>query len=653
MSERGDGPTWYQPVLLRFRQSPPAVQTAILLTLVIMVATILKLFLPEPPGFSHEEASVALAAQRVERGHVPIYFRQGTETIEPAFVHVVAIVGNLAGWGVAGPRLAAALLGILAVAGTTLWYLRTLGPLWGTVGGLLVAVSFWQLAFSRQAVPAIAMAAVAGFGLYALHQATGKPITRGRFQVPSAWYGVAGLLFGIGFYTDVTMRAVIPVVVLIGAMLYLGRTGNRPAADRRGLLFGLAVMLLVIAPLASWFWQHPEAFFLGLYTPGNTRELMSGIWDTFSALLRQSTTGRPMLDPLLAALFIVGLAVALRLPVRATDAVALAWLGGFLIAAILIAPGDKGQLLVLTPVLYWFPLRAMQTVTRYRIHRAPGWVVPAVIGLSLAGSAIWSVGSYVQWASDIETYQALAGDIRDAVEALDDLPPDDRLVYFATGEQGRIVRYLAPERPRRDFDSSDTLPLPANGTAWLIVPASAGIPEILTAFISGETLAEAVRDPDGDIAVQVWLIDDRTRDQLPLAVPVIHFEGGPTLLGYEILAAPDSAGNPAAEIVQIYQVRPGGEDFRSLARLVSSEGDISGPDGPWIQPAPDGIDTTGEIILTWTTLLFPGEFTLIADLQTAIQTVEGEFLPHSRQASDEDDNPFAFLNTIGYIGPEQ
>lgn len=654
MSNDGGRPAWYQPVRNRFQQYPSAIQTAILLAFVILVAAALRFLLPAPPGFSHEEATVALAAQRIERGHIPIYFHQEGETVEPAFAQVVAVTSNVAGWGVEGPRLAATLLGILAVAGCTLWYLRTLGPLWGTIGGLLVAVSFWQLVFSRQAVPAIMMAAVAGFGLYALHQATGKPIVRGRFRMPSAWYGVAGLLFGLGFSADITMRAIVPVMLVIGGMLYLGRTGIRPAADRRGLLLGLVVMVLMAAPLASWFWQHPDVFRLGFKLPDSPRELLAGAWDTISALLRQGAADRPLLDPLLAAWFVIGLAVATRLPVRVTDAVALAWLVLFLIAVIMITPGDHSQLLVLTPVLYFFPLRAMQTVTRYRIRRLPGWTLPVIVGLSLTASAIWSISGYAQWTSDSETYRTMAGDVGDAVEALEQLPPDGHLVYFATGDHGRTVRFLAPERTRRDFHHPDILPLPAAGTAWLIVPASAGVPEILTVFISNETLAETIHDPDGNIAARVWLVDNRTRDRLPITVPTIRFEGGPTLVGYEILAAPDDAGNPAAEIVQVYQMSPGQNDVRSLARLFGAEGDISGPDGPWIQPAPDRIDTGDELLLTWTLLQFPGESRPIADLQTAIQNLDGEYLPHSRQDPESDnEEPWAYLNTIGYIGPEQ
>lgn len=653
MSAGASRHSWYQPVIDRFRPASPAVQTAVLLGLVMLCAIALQFLLPAAPGFSHDEASVAMAAQRVERGHVPIYFHQGTETIEPAFVHLVAITGRVAGWGIDGPRLAAALAGLLSVAGCTLWYLRTLGPLWGTIGGLLMATSFWHLVHSHQAAPQILMPAVAGFGLYALHQAITKPVSRGRFRTPSAWYGVAGLLFGIGFYIDVTMRAILPVVLVIGTMLYLGRSGNRPAADRRGLVMGLLVMLLVIAPLASWFWQNPDVFRLGINAPGNPQEFLRATWDTLSALLRQGTAERSLLTPILAAWFLIGLSVVMRRPLRRTDALALAWLGGFLLAAILITPGDHGQLLVLMPVMIWIPLRAMQTLTRHQMRGMPGWLLPAFVAASLAGSIIWSVAGYIQWTGDPATYKAFAGDIRDAVEALAELPPDDRLVYFATGEQGRIVRYLADERPRRDIQQPDILVLPATGTAWLVLPASAGIPDSLTSFIADETLASTIAGPDDDIAARIWLMDDRTRERLPFAVPPIRFENGPTLLGYEIMAAPDEAGNPAAEIVQVYQVEPGAEDIQSLARLVGIEGAVSGPDGPWVHPAPDRITTSPEIVLTWVTLPFPGEFTLIADLQTAIRDADGEFLVHSRQDPDETEDPFAYLNTIGYIGPEQ
>ena len=656
MQAHDERPAWYRS--LHSRRTSPRLRGALVLLAVIIVAAILRIpgLAGDPPGFRHEEAGVALAAQQIERGFFPIYFRDDTTAIEPAFVYAANLTGQLAGWGVDGPRLAAALLGIATAAGCALWFGRAMGTAWGLAGGLLVATSFWQIAFSRQAVPSITMAAVGVFGLWALWHATERRATQDRQTLPSGWYGLAGLLFGIGIYTDVAMRAVIPVALGIGIFFLLKRGYLYPAADWRGLLLGGVVMLLVAAPLISYFWQEPAVFRQGINNLGYGGSLVTNTRATFDALLwsgsdvpAHTRSGRAVLDPVLAIWGVIGLLVAFRNPLHRLHAVALIWLAGFLLTAIIIAPGRHDQMLALTPVLFLLPLlgmRAVLNLARPRGALARG-IALGVIILSLAGSASWSMMSYVNWTTSGDTYRAFAGDVRDALEAL---PDDNMTVYVATGDNGRIVRYLAPERPRRDFDNPRMLPLPDAGPAYIVVPLSSRMPGSLTAWLEAGPLVASGTGPERGPAFEIRLVDDRIREALPYAVPGVFFENGPVLVGYDITATP-IAETPEVEVLLVYRVPRNSAPFTALARLIDLATEAQTVESTTISPARDATTPHNEIILTNIVLPFPETPDNVADLHTAIQTEDGTFLVPVGPNVIVYDDVWALLNAIGYLGP--
>ncbi|HEX2283030.1 MAG TPA: glycosyltransferase family 39 protein [Thermomicrobiales bacterium] len=653
--------TWHVKTIERARRlwgsRSQGARTTLMLLPVVVVAALLRLpgLLPGPPGLGHKEATVALASQQIERGLFPIYFRDGNETLEPAFVYLVNLTGQLAGWGITGPRLAAALVGIVAAIGCALWYRQTLGPGWGLAGGLIVATSFWQVAFSQQAVPAIAMAAAGAFGLWALYRAMDPERTQ-RPPLPSGWFGLAGLAFGIGIYTDVTMRAVVPVVILIGVFLLLRNGPRNRTADRRGLLLGFIVMLLVAAPLASWFWQHPDSFRLGFENLNDGEDIVERITSTLDTLVwsgdgnpAHTMPGRAVLEPILALWGILGVGVALRRPLDPVHAGALVWLAGFLVSIVVIAPGNQAQMLALTPVIFFFPLLGMRAIVRAARGRT---IAVALVALSVTVSAAWSIYDYAwNWTDDPDTYQAFSGDVYDAVQAVNRLPNDTLPIYFSTGEHGRIVRYLSPDRLRRDFENPNVLPLPAEEAAYVVAPDSADLHASLTTYLSEEALVAAGTGPDGDPAYRMWFVDSRTRDRLPYAAPVIHFDGGPDLLGFEVSPLLDS-DEPAINVVLVYRVATGAERFQSLARLVRLADAPNPGSGPMVQPAPDHLLDGGEIILSRIPLSFPDIPDMIANLHTAVQTPDGEYLIPYGPSVIVVDEYFALLNAIGYIGPE-
>lgn len=511
-----------------------------------------------PPGFREEEATNALFAQLITGERSPIFFTGRSDAQEPLFVYLVSATGRLADWGIDGPRLAAALLGTLAAVACALWYRRALGPWWGLAGGLLVATSFWQLVYSRQAIAPIAMAACAALGLWCLSEVLAGPRPYRLRQL--GWFAAAGIAFGAGFYADLAFRFTLPALLVIAAYLVAATPRRERRTDWQGPAIMVMATALAIAPLASWYLDNPEAFRRGFELAGGFRSEPGQILREYAAGLGAfvwtgpgdptvSQPGRALLDPLVAAWAVAGLVVALGRLRQPNVVVALLWLASAALPLAFLQDAGSGALLAATPVVFFFPLLAARSSLEWLASR--GWprVGPAVAGLAvltLAASAGWSLVRYVEWAESDETWWAFRGDVRAALDAAGRLPDPGRPVYYSVAGAARVTAYLAPERPARLISQPDTLVLPIDARAWLVVPASTGDGSTLTSYLPPESLVQTGQGPGGEAAYRVWLVDPRSPERLPWVAPAVAFENGFELAGYAVQPAVD--GPPAGVV---------------------------------------------------------------------------------------------------------
>src|SRR5699024_4858490 len=114
---------------------------------------------------------------------------------------------------------------------------------------------------------------------------------------------------------------------------------------------------------------------------------------------------------------LAGLAVALRHPLQPVPGVALLWFAIFILPAALSSPGHPVRLLAATPAVFLFPLLAMRAAANWAARRGQVTLAAAgaVIALSIAGSALWSLNDYFRvWAPSQAAYVAFQGDVRDS-----------------------------------------------------------------------------------------------------------------------------------------------------------------------------------------------------------------------------------------------
>jgi hypothetical protein len=138
-------------------------------------------------------------------------------------------------------RLPSAAFGILTVAGLYLLGAELFGQEAGLLAAFFLATSFWHLNFSRIGLRAISAPCFLAWSLYLLCVG----MRRGRTWPVS----VAGLVYGLGFYTYIAYRA---TPLLLAFVLWRARPRVR-------WIFS-AVAVATVLPLAVYFIGHPAEF---------------------------------------------------------------------------------------------------------------------------------------------------------------------------------------------------------------------------------------------------------------------------------------------------------------------------------------------------------------------------------------------------------
>lgn len=616
------------------------------------------------PGFHTEEATQGLYARQIGEDLYPMFFGGEIEAGEPAFPYLLKGMTILAGEGVLQARIVTAFLGSLVVMFCTLWLYRAFGSWWwGVAAAALAATSFWQLIYSGQALPGIAAALTASAGLWCLRQAMQHGALRGRKV--SSWCVAAGFAFGLSIYTHVS-GLIVPVLVLV-SIVPLGWTFQRrdPHFEGTGLGIVVGVMLLTMAPLASFYIDNPAILQRDLDLAGGLpAQLTEGRSETAVLLERLfwngasdaavNLPGRPIVDPILAVWGLVGLVAALARPVRPVHSIAILWLVLPIVPIALLDPNDSSLLLALTPAFIALPLIGMRAVyelaNNTRQSLAP--VVVGLIVLSIAASGAWSLIDYFgRWADDRETYVALRGDLRDALNAAENLPDDGNPLYIMAGDDERVVRYLAPERTHSVIETSQVVPIPQRSSAYLIAPSSSGPDDLLVSFLN-----EPIQESNGaDVGKRysIWFLDVRTRDNLPRSLPVVTFTNGWRLDGHTEQIVDDAhAGGPRLGVVTVWRVPLDADPHNVEIRLEPAAGGPARSSRQLVQPWKNNPLGEGEVALVALEVEFPASNGAVADLQVALHDLSNTGVPPSAPEAMIVDRIYALLNRLSLASDE-
>jgi hypothetical protein len=345
-----------------------------------------------PDPFDVDEGYTGVDALRVLAGHPALYFAANNGA-EPLYVYLAALSTALLGPSAFALRLPAALAGVASVLATYL-----LGRTVFAAGGLallvalLEAVSLWHLHLSRDASRVGLLPLLGTLAVWCLW--------RGLFPVRACsrswtWFAGAGLCFGLALYSYLPARLLPLVGLALAGSAVLGGPGGARAAWR-GLLLTAAVGALVAAPLAAYYAAHWSAFLfrvdmVSLFNPwvnegdpwGLLGRNLLGTLGMFAVHgdpdPQYNVAAAPVFPPALAALFVVGLGLAVWRARRPAYGLWLAWFGIMLLPGVLSASSPHfARQAGIIPAVYVFPALALWAGWRWAARAWRRTVQPAV-----------------------------------------------------------------------------------------------------------------------------------------------------------------------------------------------------------------------------------------------------------------------------------
>ena len=354
-----------------------------------------------PPGLTHDEANHGREAIGILDGVLRLFFPLNYGS-EPLYSYTAALSMALFGRGLFALRLVNVFFGLLTVAITYAWAAPRFGRAVALLAAALLAVSFWPLAGSREALragmlPFFFALSVWGFwriwnyelGIrneeeepHAKIAKDAKDAKDSSLRSSRPWRSMrevsalVTLVFALALAATLYIYLAARVSWLLFP-LFLGYLAlwHRAAFRRswRPALAGLLLAGLLAAPLFLYLRAHPEmqtrldmldgplqAVAAGQWRPvlaNATDALLAFVWpgrgDQF---LAYNIPGRPVFDALSAVFFVIGLVVCLARRRRPAYAFLLLWFAVGILPSIITGPtANTTRNLAALPAVFLIP----------------------------------------------------------------------------------------------------------------------------------------------------------------------------------------------------------------------------------------------------------------------------------------------------------
>jgi 4-amino-4-deoxy-L-arabinose transferase-like glycosyltransferase len=467
----------------------------LLLAAILLIAVWFRAYdlLAIPPGLTHDEANHGREAIGILQGRLALFFPLNYGS-EPLYSYTVAGLMALVGRNLLALRLVAVIFNLGAIAVTYRWARRALGLPVALAGAALMAVSFWPVAASREALRAGMMpffAASAALFFWLLY--TRRPGKR----VETGWL-VAGFTLCLAATLYNYLAARVWWLLFPAFLLYLALAHRRQFRRLwRPALTGLLLAGLLTVPMFVYLQLHPEAQTrlqmldstlgralqgeLGPLLRNSSGALLAFVWpgqgDRF---LAYNIPGRPVLDGLSALFLIAGLMAALWRWRQPPYAFLLLWFGAGIIPSLLTgATANTTRNAAAMPATYL--LAAVGFVALVARWWRPGATRARVIAVGallwmLVTGALTADAYFRRWGNSPDVRAAYQQTLVAQVEYLKAEAPQGAVissVYPGAAHDPGIGLVLAGDRPAwRWVDARTALVFPQGRVSLLAAPSS-------------------------------------------------------------------------------------------------------------------------------------------------------------------------------------
>ncbi len=542
-----------------------------------------------PPGLTHDEANHGREAIGILGGNLALFFPLNYGS-EPLYSYSAALAMGVGGRNVFSLRLVNVFFGVLTVAGAYLWSRMVFSRRVALLAAALLALSFWPVAASREALRAGMMPffTVGAMIFFWLLLGAGRSGHKDVAEEPFSWRDYHRLGYTLAFglcliatlYNYLAARVfwlIFPLFLAYLALLHrrLFQRSWRPTVA------GLLLLGASAIPLAWYLNRHPAAqtrldmldsviqgVLQGELAPlasNAGQALLAFVWPGYGdQFLAYNIPGRPVFEIFTAVLFLVGVVICLWRWRKPAYFLLLLW---FLVGII--------------PSLVTGPTA---NTTRNVGAYVPAFIIPAVAFVALADAlrarneralrplttvlaVLWLFFVFTNTVVDYFLRWGEAADVRAAyqhtlVEALD---------YLATGPTGQttVISSVYPgpahnpsigllvagtDEGFRWVDARSALVLPEEGPALLAAMASAPVHPAFSGLV--ELLEQrTVRPNDLDPGFNIYELS-LPAGWIPLQEPVTFGADAPALqlVGYRWLGDGPASPGGNAELLQVWRV---------------------------------------------------------------------------------------------------
>lgn len=222
----------------------------IVLLIIILLAVVLRVFQLDkaPPSLFGDEIDVGYQAysllktgKDVYSQTLPFYIKSFSEYRAPLFIYSTVPTVALFGLNEYGVRLSAAFWGILSVLGIFLLGRKLISERLGLIAAFLMAISPWNLHYSRAAFEVTMLLSFVIFGTYFFLKGLEK-----------SWFFIfTALLFGLSIYIYSTAVLFIPLWTLVLVVIYKDEIISKEfiLKSKSSFIIAFFVLLLAILPM--------------------------------------------------------------------------------------------------------------------------------------------------------------------------------------------------------------------------------------------------------------------------------------------------------------------------------------------------------------------------------------------------------------------
>lgn len=477
-------------------------RTNFLLVVIIALAAFLRLYRIDqlPPGFQFDQAFYVFDVIRLLQGEFYIFFVApgGTEPLYPYLATVgVALFGDTA----VGLRLTGALIGVLTLpiiygCARAIFHSTRIG----LSTAFFTAISLWHIFFNRYGERVSLLVLWTTLIFWFFWQAISLPCETGEVTVAKfatargggsrRYYLLTGLFLALALYTYPGSR-VLPIALILLTIYAVLDDRKNMWQYVKGLLLTLLVVAIIVFPLGVYFILHPDQFAshsldVSIFVPhGNVQAdvvsaLMNNALKIFgmffvagdSGVLRNAVPGHPIFDPIIGALFAVGVivwSITLFSPrssrlARRRSVLLTVWLAVVLAISLLTddAPNFVRTLPALPAVMMlpaWGAIEIWNRLQTPMLRR----VAVAALGVAMIVSTSWAFRDYfVTFAESPETYYAFDTDKVELAQWINQQGSAQQIFVAPLLSQIGTIALLTRDTPLKTFESRDTVILPAN-----------------------------------------------------------------------------------------------------------------------------------------------------------------------------------------------